>query len=189
MIGRRPSLPLFALLALLAACSDSRKPPGSPCTTPFDCVGGLCLTLPDRTMVCTARCASAAECPSGQLCGRFDYRGRDDAGVLMGDDSDVVHACRAPLQKRCAAGCAADEACLGGADGVCATRCESSAGCGGRDCVAVTCAVRVCAPACDAIADCPSSYACDLAFSDTDGHGRCIPLSGADAGTDASTCD
>ena len=188
MIGRRPSLPtLLALLSLLGRCDDGRKPPGSPCTSPFDCVGGLCLTLPDRTQVCTARCASASGCPSGQLCGRFDYRGRDDAGVLMGEDSDIVHACRAPLDRRCADGCAPGEACL---RGLCAPRCATDLECAGRACVAVDCATRVCQAPCDALGDCGSGDLCDLAFSDADGHGRCIPLDPvADAGADVTDCE
>ena len=136
--------------------------------------------------MCVSRCGTDSDCPGTEVCGRFDFRGRDDAGLPAGKETDVVRVCRAPLQARCEGTCASGEQCLGEADRVCVPPCHDRFDCGGRDCVSDACGSGPghCAPACDSLRDCPRFFVCDTAFLGTDGHGRCLPVaSGAsDAG-------
>lgn len=177
---------LRAVLALglaLAACGNERLPDGTPCTSAASCQSGLCLTLDDSRRVCAQRCAADPACAAPLVCGRFDFRGRDDAGLPAGEDQDIVRVCRARLDRPCAAGCAPGEGCFGGPDGVCARRCEARFECGGRDCVETGCGERLCAPPCDTILECPRHHLCDQLRSDAEGHGQCISnATGVDAG-------
>ena len=179
------SLLFIVITALVSACSDELRADGQPCVSAFDCRSGQCLARPAGGRVCVARCASSSECAAGEVCGRFDFRGRDDGGLPAGPLDDVVRVCRAPLSARCTAGCAPGEVCTGDG-GVCARRCESSVECGGRDCVAMACGVRRCAAPCDHLSECPSGETCNLATLDVSGHGQCIPLDDASVATDAA---
>jgi hypothetical protein len=181
-------------LSLLAACSDDRSPAGAACSGGTQCQTGLCLERPTGGAVCVARCAADADCPAGDVCGRFDFRGRDDSGVPAGMESDVVRVCRPPLQARCAGACAGPgERCAGEADPVCVPPCRDRFDCSGRECVTDGCAPAHCAPACDSLRDCPRFSVCDLAFLGADGHGRCLAVaSGATDGgaaADAACAD
>jgi hypothetical protein len=179
---------VYVTLALLS-CDDSRLPAGAPCTGAASCATGLCLTLVTTRRVCAQRCADDAACAAPLRCGRFDFRGRDDAGAPAGDEQDIVRVCRPPLDRRCAEGCDPGERCVGGADGVCARRCASPRDCGGRDCVDDGCGGRACAPPCDALAECPRFFLCDQQRVDADGHGQCVSAaSGSDAAVDAGSC-
>ncbi|MEZ4393466.1 MAG: hypothetical protein R3A48_20550 [Polyangiales bacterium] len=170
----------LALLALLACTATS--PEGAPCTTAARCASGLCLRSPSGEGRCVARCDDSTQCPQGTLCGRFDLRGLDEAGVPAGDLQDVVRVCRPPLNAPCQGGCGAGEGCFGGVEGVCSPGCDRAADCGGRDCVELSCGERRCAPPCDAIAECPAGYLCDVRALDARGHGQCLPIAGSDAG-------
>lgn len=136
-------------------------------------------------MVCGQRCAGRDGCPTGEVCGRFDYRGRDDGGLPVGPLNDIVQVCRGPLNARCGAGCASGGLCLAGpgVDGVCTRRCDDANDCDGRPCITDGC-VRYCAPPCDDLAECPRSFSCDLTTSDRSGHGQCIPIAGEGPGVD-----
>lgn len=176
---------LVLLLSLSLHCSDDRAPLGARCSSGTQCASGLCLEG-DAGAVCVSRCALDSECAASQVCGRFDFRGRDDAGVPAGKESDVVRVCRPPIQARCEGACGgAGGLCVGEADRVCVPRCVDRVDCGGRDCVSDGCGPAHCAPACDSLRDCPRFFVCDTAFLGTDGHGRCLPVAEADAGADA----
>ncbi len=178
------SLWVAALLGL-PGCDDGRQPDGAPCTAPAQCRSGLCIDRGVGAMVCATRCAVRSGCGTGEVCGRFDYRGRGDGGLPIGPLDDIVQVCRAPLNRRCDEGCEVGGLCLAGpgADGVCTRRCEGPADCEGRRCVSEGC-VRYCAPPCDDLAECPRSFSCNLATIDRGGHGQCIPLAGDDVGVD-----
>jgi len=180
-------LGLWALVALgaVVGCDDDRQADGTPCTTPTQCVSGLCLDRGAAGMVCAQRCGSQSGCSTAEVCGRFDYRGRDDGGLPVGPLDDIVQVCRAPLNARCTGGCAAGGLCLAGpgADGVCTPRCEGPLDCDGRRCVTDGC-VQYCAPPCDDLRECPRSFSCDLASIDRSGHGQCIPIAGDGPGVD-----
>lgn len=182
-----PVRALLAFAALVApyACTEGPRADGEPCSSAFDCRSGACLTRSTGARVCAHRCATSADCAPGDVCGRYDFRGRDDGGSPEGPKADVLRVCRAPLSARCAAGCAPGERC--GA-GLCARPCASPADCGGRACERDGCGDGRCAAPCDALADCPEGHACNLAVADTAGHGECIPLTDA-APADASRCD
>lgn len=107
----RSLAPCLLLLVALAACSEALLGAGSPCSTPFQCQTGLCLARASGERLCARRCAASAECGAGEVCGRFDFRGRDDAGVLMGSDKDIARVCRAPLPPRCPAACGCAQPC------------------------------------------------------------------------------
>jgi hypothetical protein len=183
----------LSLLFLLPRCTDNRAPTGAVCNAGTQCQTGLCLERPAGGAVCVSRCAVDADCPAAEVCGRFDFRGRDDSGVPVGKDSDVVRVCRRPLQARCADTCAPGERCVGEADAVCAPACRDRVDCGGRDCVPDGCGPGHCAPACDSLRDCPRFNVCDSAFVGTDGHGRCLAVASgatdAGVGTDATCVD
>lgn len=183
---RRYRPPAFALLLLLSLqCSDDRAPLGARCSSGTQCASGLCLEGAGGA-ACVSRCASDGDCAASQVCGRFDFRGRDDAGIPNGKESDVVRVCRPPIQARCEGACGPGEVCVGEADRVCVPRCADRVDCGGRDCVSDGCGPARCAPACDSLRDCPRFHVCDTAFLGTDGHGRCLPVATADdAGADA----
>jgi hypothetical protein len=184
MGGRSRSATLtIAFLSLLSACADDRYPRGSRCSAGTQCQTGLCLERSTGEAVCVSRCSADGDCSATEVCGRFDFRGRDDAGLPAGKDTDVVRVCRVPLQARCEGTCSAGEQCLGVSESVCVPRCHDRLDCGGRDCVNKTCdgGPGYCAPACDSVRDCPRFFVCDTAFLGTDGHGRCLPVtSGAD---------
>jgi hypothetical protein len=191
-MGRRSGLRALALslLAILSHCSDDRSPLGASCSAGTQCQTGLCLERDTGGAVCVARCATDTDCPATEVCGRFDFRGRDDAGVPAGMESDVVRVCRAPLQARCDGACAPGEQCLGEADRICVPPCRDRLDCGGRDCVIDGCGPGHCAPACDSLRDCPRYFVCDTAFLGVDGHGRCLPVASgaADAGDGDAAC-
>lgn len=182
---------VIALGLVLTACGADRLPSGAPCTTAASCQSGLCLTVDASHRVCAQRCTDDSACTAPQVCGRFDFRGRDDAGVPAGSEQDIVRVCRARLDRPCAAGCDPGEACFGGPDGVCARRCAARYECGGRACVDTGCGVSVCAPPCDTIRECPRFHLCDQQTSDAEGHGQCISnATGTDAGVgDACVVD
>lgn len=178
------ALPRAFAFLLAVACSSDRLPSGSPCTDPFSCQTGLCLERRPGERVCAQRCSDVNGCPSGEVCGRFDFRGRDDSGALAGPKDDIVRVCRPALNRRCTEGCGLPERCVGDTDGVCSNVCRDRAECGGRECVRDGCATGVCAPPCDHIAECPRYFVCDLAHVDADGHGQCVPITATkDAGT------
>lgn len=186
------ALPLLFLLPL-TRCTDDRSPVGARCSAGTQCATGLCLEG-DGGAVCVSRCATDDDCGPSLVCGRFDFRGRDDAGIPDGKESDVVRVCRPPLQARCDGACAMGDRCVGELDRVCVPSCRDRIDCGGRDCVTDGCGAGHCAPACDSLRDCPRLYVCDTAFLGTDGHGRCLPVApdadaGADAGLDAVCAD
>jgi len=188
-MGGRSGLRALAivLLSILSHCSDDRVPLGARCSSGTQCQTGLCLERDTGVAVCVARCATDTDCPATEVCGRFDFRGRDDAGLPAGMESDVVRVCRAPLQVRCDGACPPGDRCVGEADRVCAPSCRDRTDCAGRDCVSDGCGPGHCAPACDSLRDCPRLYVCDTAFLGADGHGRCLPVAG-DA-TDAGALD
>lgn len=109
---------LFA--ALVGACTDPVRADGEPCESAFACASGACLAQPSGRRVCARRCASNAGCAAGEVCGRYDFRGRDDGGVPKGPLVDVIRVCRAPLNARCDVGCA---------PGRCAAPCDHSDDC------------------------------------------------------------
>ncbi len=186
-MGGSPRLPALALafLSLLSRCSDDRTPIGAPCSSGNQCSSGLCLEGTSGA-VCVSRCSTDEQCGASLVCGRFDFRGRDDSGVPSGKESDVVRVCRPALQARCESTCGAAEVCFGEADRVCVPRCRDTVDCNGRQCVTDGCGPSRCEPACDSLRDCPRYSVCDTAFLGTDGHGRCLPVaSGTDAGVDA----
>lgn len=178
----------LSAVALVCACSEGLRADGQPCASAFDCRSGQCLTRPAGDRVCALRCVTSSDCASGELCGRFDFRGRDDGGLPAGPSVDIVRACRAPLNARCAAGCAPGDVCTGDG-GVCARPCASSADCGGRSCIPLGCSARRCAAPCDHISECPTGETCDLAALDVSGHGACIALYDAGAPGDGGACD
>lgn len=184
---------VLAFLASLSHCSDTRSPLGAPCSAGTQCQTGLCLERAVGAAICVARCATDDGCPAAQVCGRFDFRGRDDSGVPVGMETDVVRVCRPALQARCDGPCAPGEQCLGEADRVCVPPCRDRLDCGGRDCVVDGCGPGHCAPACDSVRDCPRFHVCDTAFLGTDGHGRCLPFArgatDAGVGTDVPCAD
>lgn len=166
--------------ALVAVgCGSGRKADGAACTSALECSSGFCLDESATSRVCARRCGADSECGEGRLCGRFDFRGRDDSGVPVGEDIDIARVCRSPLNRRCSEGCEPGEVCVGGegTQGVCAVRCTSNVTCGGRDCVRVGCE-QVCAPPCDSLTECGRTQSCDLARHDNAGHGQCIFIGG-----------
>ncbi len=168
------SLVLLAVSTLgPAACDDALRADGSPCETPFVCASGACLAHADGSRRCAHRCASPSACAAGEVCGRFDFRGRDDAGIPAGFESDVLRACRAPLNRPCAQGCGDGEVCSGDG-GVCVSVCTDAVACGGHACVRDGCASGACAIPCDDNADCPTAWRCDTTRLDARGHGECI---------------
>ena len=178
---------LFA--ALVCACADDVRADGEPCASPFACASGACLAQPSGRRVCARRCASNGDCAAGDVCGRYDFRGRDDGGAPKGPLVDVIRVCRAPLNARCAAGCAASELCSGDG-GVCALPCATSADCGGRACVHAACGRGRCAAPCDHGDDCAAGERCDTGVNDTSGHGACVARAdGGVAKADAAHCD
>ncbi len=191
-MGGRSGLRALAivLLSVLSHCSDDRVPLGALCSSGTQCQTGLCLERASGDAVCVARCASDGDCPATEVCGRFDFRGRDDAGLPAGMESDVVRVCRAPLQPRCDGACPPGDRCVGEADRVCAPPCRDRVDCAGRECVSDGCGPGHCEPACDSLRDCPRFYLCDTAFLGTDGHGRCLPVASAvsDAGAPDAVC-
>ncbi|MBL8602825.1 MAG: hypothetical protein JNK72_12955 [Myxococcales bacterium] len=170
---------LLWALGALSGCGDDRLADGSPCTSALQCGSRLCLDEGPGQRRCARRCSAQAGCGAGELCGRFDFRGRDDAGIPIGDLIDVAQVCRRPLNRRCSEGCEAGQVCVGGegAEGVCATPCASAVTCGGRDCVTAL-GVASCLPPCDALDECGRAMSCDLARVDADGHGQCIYIGG-----------
>jgi hypothetical protein len=180
------TLALITASALLAACSEALRADGVACASAFECRSGACLSRPTGGAVCATRCAANTDCASGEICGRFDFRGRDDGGLPAGPSVDIVRACRAPLNTPCAAGCGLGELCAGG---VCVRRCAGPSECGGRACIALACGSRRCAAPCDHLRECPEGEACDLATLDVSGHGRCISLDDAGAPGDGAVCD
>ncbi len=186
----RASRRAFVFALAMASCRDNGLADGSACVGPAQCSSGLCLDRAGDLSVCAHRCMGRSDCPDREVCGRFDFRSRDDGGLPVGPEGDVVRVCRAALNGRCDRGCAAGLRCLGGTDGTCVSPCATDADCGGRHCVAVGC-VRVCSPPCDDLAECPRGYSCDLAAMDHSGHGECIPIDPAatrDAGVGDVTC-
>ncbi|MEZ4405789.1 MAG: hypothetical protein R3A52_04725 [Polyangiales bacterium] len=177
----------FAAFALLAGGCTDKSAAGESCSSPFSCASGLCIVDAAGAGRCAQRCALSSECARGQVCGRFDFRGRDDAGALAGSDDDIVRVCRPGLNTTCAGACAlSNEVCVGGDAGVCSPTCAVADTCGGRDCIALSadaCGPRACAPPCDALTECPPAWTCDLSRVDLLGHGQCIPIAGdPDAG-------
>ena len=175
-------------MAMLCECNKG-SPAGSACASAFDCASGLCLSRSPGSRVCVARCSQNSECTAGEICGRFDFRGRDpDSGALGGDPSDVVTVCRPSLQRPCDSTCATG-VCVGN---TCSRVCASDADCDGRPCVGPPCGPRLCAPPCDSIAECPTRYVCDLVHIDLQGHGWCLPINPADAANSSdatAACD
>lgn len=173
------------LLTALPRCIDDRSPLGAPCTAGTACASGLCLERSSGVAVCVARCAADLDCPAGDVCGRFDFRGRDDAGLPEGMKTDVVRVCRPPIQARCTGdgSCAPGERCFGEGEPVCVPPCRDRLDCGGRECEPQGCGLGRCVPACDSLRDCPRFFVCDTAFVGADGHGRCLPV--ATGATDA----
>jgi hypothetical protein len=96
----RAALALPVSLILSAACTPS-APDGTPCANAFECASAACLALDASVRVCARRCARSDECAASQVCGRFDFRARDDGGLPVGPERDIVRVCRAPLAPRC----------------------------------------------------------------------------------------
>ena len=160
-------------------CTSDRSADGAPCTSPFNCASGFCLARSATVSVCAHVCTTDGDCLPGDLCGIFDLRGLDDAGLPSGDPSDVVHVCRPTTRQSCTAGCGmANCLSLGApADGVCAQRCHADGDCTNNVCLRAPGACDgLCAPTCDSLAECPRYFVCDLAHIDGAGHGRCVPV-------------
>lgn len=176
----------LAALSLCLSCRDSGHPDGAACSTAAECASGLCFDRPGAPSTCAHRCSERVDCSSAEVCGRFDFRSRDDAGLPVGSLDDVVRVCRAPLNRRCEGACPAGERCV---FGLCVAPCDDDTGCNGRHCVSDGCGQRACAAPCDDLSECPTTHSCDLAHSDRDGHGECIPIApqgGRDAGSDGA---
>jgi hypothetical protein len=133
------------------------------------------------------------DCRSGDVCGRFDFRGLDpDSGMYSGPTEDVVHVCRPRLNAVCGATnpCAQTGQSCAGSPGVCSTYCTQDSDCASRLCIPPTtgaCGLPgLCAPLCDDALECPQGWYCNLVNADTSGHGRCEsiePMTGGDAGS------
>lgn len=172
-----------ALTASLLACSPPGSPAGTACTLPSQCASNLCLSR-GTSAVCASRCATSADCTqTGDVCGRFDYRGLDpDSGTFTGPDEDVLHVCRPRLNQVCSASspCAQiGQTCVGD-PGVCTTLCAQDGDCTSLLCVPATSgtcgAPGTCSPLCDDLLECPHGWYCNLVSADMVGHGRCEPI-------------
>ncbi|MBI5516089.1 MAG: hypothetical protein HY909_20060 [Deltaproteobacteria bacterium] len=185
-------MPRSALFALLLTGQCSRgSPEGAACTSAIQCASGLCLARSATVRVCVRRCAADSECTAGDVCGRYDFRGRDpDSGLLVGDKNEIVRVCRPSLRRPCDVGCGMDRCDNVGSEPTsssCRRTCRSRAECGGRQCVGV-CGEGLCASPCDSVLECPSGWGCDLVNTDLDGHGQCILLGPAVDGAVPDDC-
>jgi hypothetical protein len=160
------------LVFVLGVACSQRNADGTPCNRPDDCLSGACLRTSETVSLCAHRCDTSTNCARSEVCGRFDFRGREDGGIPVGPDNEVLRVCRASLLRATDAG---------------TSPCQSSDQCGGRTCFATTCP-RVCAAPCDDVADCPSGQTCNTAIVDRSGHGECIPIKEAGVIVDASDC-
>jgi hypothetical protein len=137
----RASLRLVALAALLAASGCGRKI-GDACATSVDCDptnGSRTCDLSQRGGYCLIEGCDARSCPEDSHCVRFFPE------MFLTGSCELHPACD---REPCPTGCAADEACVPGADGeagVCARRSLER---------------RYCVQSCGGDGDCRGDYQC-----------------------------
>lgn len=188
-----PAILLSAMAAFALGCGPAGAPPGASCSRPNQCASQLCLTRGDAG-TCASRCVSSDDCTAtGEVCGRFDFRGIDpDSGLYVGPLEDVVHVCRPRLNAHCSASspCTQPGATCVGDPGVCTTTCAVDGDCASRLCLpggSAACGLPgTCAPACDSALECPRGWYCNPVATDATGHGRCetmdLPMGDAACG-------
>ncbi len=146
---------------------------------------------------CVGRCTTSAACGSGQVCGRYDFRGiipdsggPDAEGVREGPDFEVLRACRSRNTRACTRDdeCSAGQGCLGAPMGVCGARCTRSSQCSTGICQTAggpeACnEPGVCVAECDDGLECQAGSYCQFAVSNSI-HGRCALI----VPPDASVC-
>lgn len=194
----------------LGACRGGGLSNGAACGRATECESLVCsFQLPQDASpdgraqgTCVGRCESSAQCATGLVCGRYDFRGivpdsggPDGEGVREGPDFEVLRACRPPLNARCATDgeCRAHERCFGAPDGVCAQRCQRSSECGRTFfCITASNAEAcgddgVCLPECDDGVECGRGQYCAFAFGGNGVRGRCASREPMEAGCPPST--
>ena len=116
-------------LCALGICATSGDlPDGSPCTSPFECEGGVCAPLPTATgesSICSRICQGFADCSSNTTCADFSL------GIPCSMDSPCASGECDPETLLCS--CERDEDCLGGLQ--CMTSPAGKSFCGGSLCV------------------------------------------------------
>jgi hypothetical protein len=136
-----------------ASCDEA---PGGflcPCRENDDCNSGFCVPASTGGEVCTKYCLT--DCPEGWSCSLVQIPGGDPAFLCL---ETALNLCRP---------CTSDDVCREGAFGASGDRCVAW---GGRE-------GSFCGTACEADADCPTDYACELVRALTDGADvkQCVP--------------
>jgi hypothetical protein len=116
---------------------DAAPPPGefgAPCTDGLDCLSGYCVPAPSGERVCTERCGTAEDCPTGWSCDPVGNSGADRDFICIAERHVPCLPCRTDAD--CGSG---QDLCLQiGASTYCGQNCERAACPEGFDCRDVT---------------------------------------------------